>query len=165
MKRKAPGPNRWCQSTPSPTPGNPLAISCPSQPPRAENTLPRHLARNYDRLADFTVVLHPDVFEHVNPRTLRNVFLALRLGTFTLSGNDETWYQCAAEQTDALSTLIDELDYSSMRSISKDKGHGVQVPVTLAPLHVRDPKDIEEKSRLRPSRARYASSNCTEARA
>ena len=25
---------------------------------------PRHMARNYQRLADFTIVLHPDVFEH-----------------------------------------------------------------------------------------------------
>ena len=26
--------------------------------------LHRHMARNYDHLADFTIVLHPDVFEH-----------------------------------------------------------------------------------------------------
>jgi len=45
-----------------------------------------HLASRYDRLADFTLFLHPDVFEHANPRTLRNVLHALRVGTFRKSG-------------------------------------------------------------------------------
>mmetsp|Transcript_15843 Transcript_15843/g.37387 ORF Transcript_15843/g.37387 Transcript_15843/m.37387 type:complete len:431 (+) Transcript_15843:99-1391(+) len=52
-----------------------------------------HMARRYDSLADFTIVLHPDVFEHVNPRTLRNVLQSLRLGTFGLSGNAPDWAQ------------------------------------------------------------------------
>eukprot|EP00929_Paragymnodinium_shiwhaense_P085673 TRINITY_DN46092_c0_g1_i1.p1 TRINITY_DN46092_c0_g1~~TRINITY_DN46092_c0_g1_i1.p1 ORF type:complete len:483 (-),score=58.09 TRINITY_DN46092_c0_g1_i1:1055-2419(-) len=45
-----------------------------------------HLASRYERLADFTIFLHPDVFEHVNPRTLRNVLQALRVGGFHRSG-------------------------------------------------------------------------------
>lgn len=45
-----------------------------------------HLADRYDRLADFTLFLHPDVFEHVNPRTLRNVLQSLRVGSFQQSG-------------------------------------------------------------------------------
>jgi len=45
-----------------------------------------HLASRYSSLADFTVFLHPDVFEHVNPRTLRNVLQALQSGTFCRSG-------------------------------------------------------------------------------
>eukprot|EP00435_Cladocopium_sp_Y103_P070500 s285_g35.t1 len=77
-----------------------------------------HMARNYHRLADFTIVLHPDVFEHVNPRTLRNVLLALRVGTFRMAGNDDDWYK-----------------YLSM----------------------------SHHYLLRPSRARFASTNCTEA--
>lgn len=76
-----------------------------------------HMARNYQRLADFTIVLHPDVFEHVNPRTLRNVLLALRVGTFRMAGNDGDWYK-----------------YLSM----------------------------SHHYLLRPSRARFASTNCTE---
>lgn len=55
-----------------------------------------HLSSRYHNLADFTIFLHPDVFEHVNPRTLRNVMQALRLGTFRLSGltapGGEAWY-------------------------------------------------------------------------
>lgn len=35
---------------------------------------PRHMARNYQRLADFTIVLHPDVFEHDSWH--ENLFLA-----------------------------------------------------------------------------------------
>jgi len=45
-----------------------------------------HLASRYDDLADFTLFLHPDVFEHVNPRTLRNVLQALRVGSLRQSG-------------------------------------------------------------------------------
>eukprot|EP00434_Breviolum_minutum_P017453 symbB.v1.2.015403.t1/scaffold1149.1/size164316/6 len=77
-----------------------------------------HMARNYDHLADFTIVLHPDVFEHVNPRTLRNVLLSLRVGTFRRAGNDEEWYK-----------------------------------------HL----SLSHNYLLRPSRARFASANCTEA--
>lgn len=45
-----------------------------------------HVAHRYDDLADFTIFLHPDVFEHVNPRTFRNVMQSLRVGTFCRSG-------------------------------------------------------------------------------
>lgn len=45
-----------------------------------------HLTQRYERLADFTLFLHPDVLEHVNPRTLRNLLHSLRVGTFRLSG-------------------------------------------------------------------------------
>ncbi|CAK9029579.1 unnamed protein product, partial [Durusdinium trenchii] len=77
-----------------------------------------HLAENYDKLSDFTIFLHPDVFEHVNPRTLRNVLLSLRVGTFGLSGQDQEWFK-----------------YLS----------------------------LSHHYLLRPSRARFASTNCTEA--
>mmetsp|Transcript_40748 Transcript_40748/g.123379 ORF Transcript_40748/g.123379 Transcript_40748/m.123379 type:complete len:282 (+) Transcript_40748:2-847(+) len=50
-----------------------------------------HLAGRYDSLADFTLFLHPDVFEHVNPRTLRNVLQALRVGSFRRSGLGTAW--------------------------------------------------------------------------
>merc|ERR1740129_567484 len=53
-----------------------------------------HLVRCYERLADFTLFLHPDVFEHVNPRTLRNVLQSLQFGTFRHSGlGDGRWYE------------------------------------------------------------------------
>ena len=58
-----------------------------------------HLARRYENLSDFTLFLHPDVFEHVNPRTLRNVLQALRTGTLHRSGlappalRGERWYE------------------------------------------------------------------------
>lgn len=45
-----------------------------------------HLATRYDQLADFTIFLHPDVFEHVNPRTLLNLLQSLRSGTLRASG-------------------------------------------------------------------------------
>ncbi|CAJ1370953.1 unnamed protein product [Effrenium voratum] len=77
-----------------------------------------HMYRNYDDLADFTLVLHPDVFEHVNPRTLRNMLQSLRVGTFRLAGNGDTWHQ-----------------------------------------HL----SLSHHYLFRPSRARFASANCTDA--
>lgn len=45
-----------------------------------------HLVTRYDSLADFTLFVHPDVLEHVNPRSLRNLLHALRVGSFVRSG-------------------------------------------------------------------------------
>ena len=33
------------------------------------------------------------MIHEVNPRTLRNVLLSLRVGTFRRAGNDEEWYK------------------------------------------------------------------------
>lgn len=45
-----------------------------------------HLATRYHRLAEFTLFLHADVYEHVQPRTMRNLLNSLAFGTFTRSG-------------------------------------------------------------------------------
>ncbi|CAE7296226.1 unnamed protein product, partial [Symbiodinium pilosum] len=77
-----------------------------------------HMARRYDVLADFTIVLHPDVFEHVNPRTLRNVLQSIRVGSFRqAAGQLGSWHE-----------------YLS----------------------------LSHHYLMRPSRARFASTNCTD---
>ncbi|CAK0905265.1 unnamed protein product [Prorocentrum cordatum] len=56
-----------------------------------------HLAGRYDRLADFTFFLHPDVFEHVNVRMLKSLLGSLRAGTLGRSGlgadSGSGWFQ------------------------------------------------------------------------